>query len=223
MLFPYMGRVAQLRVVLASGSPRRREILANLGLNFEVAVSNFDERTMDKAAFPSPAEYVKANATNKAMEVALRLLANSVGHPEVQIPHLLIGSDTVVVLDGKILEKPLDESDAHKMLSSLSGRAHDVFTGVSLIVPRPRGDSNAEPLVRAFAERTEVQFATLSSDLIHAYIATGDPMDKAGAYGIQGAAGSFVRGVNGDYFNVMGFPQHRFAAELVSLLEDKIL
>eukprot|EP00274_Cyanoptyche_gloeocystis_P005157 CAMPEP_0196657554 /NCGR_PEP_ID=MMETSP1086-20130531/24135_1 /TAXON_ID=77921 /ORGANISM="Cyanoptyche gloeocystis , Strain SAG4.97" /LENGTH=178 /DNA_ID=CAMNT_0041990735 /DNA_START=179 /DNA_END=715 /DNA_ORIENTATION=+ len=178
---------------------------------------------MEKSAFATPADYVLANATNKALEVAGRLMLASLTDGS-KPPDLVVGSDTIVVLDGRILEKPEDAPHAFEMLQALSGRGHEVFTAVALILPNVADDTTGtKPMIKSFAERTEVFFAPLSDTLINAYIATGDPMDKAGSYGIQGAAGSFVRAINGCYFNVMGFPQHRFATEVADLLHRGVL
>lgn len=138
---------------------------------------------------------------------------------------IVVGSDTIVDLDGEILEKPGDVEEAKAMLRRLSGREHLVHSGVGIFsLPVGTGStapslaaSAAEPTV-AFAETTQVRFGCLSEAEIAAYVATGEPMDKAGSYGIQGYGGQLVEGVNGCYFNVMGFPMRRFSTELSKLL-----
>ncbi len=170
-------------IILASGSPRRRELLNALGLSFTVCPAKGEEIVPEGAA---PAEIVKALSRAKAEEVGKRF-------PD----KLIIAADTIVCLDGRVLGKPKDEADACAMLSSLSGRAHEVYTGVTLIL----GDT-----VLSEAECTKVFFRPLSAEEIAAYVASGDPMDKAGAYGIQGKAALMVERLEGDYFNVMGLP-----------------
>lgn len=182
------------RLVLASGSPRRKELLAGLGLSFEVIVSDVDE-TIEPGI--DPREVVQALAYRKAKAVA-----NSLSHG------LVIGADTIVVCEGLILGKPVDEEDAKRMLSKLSGRAHMVYTGVAFV---EAGGGREALEVRG----TEVCMKELSPELISRYIATGDPMDKAGAYGIQGAAATFIPEIHGDYFNVVGLP--------VSLVADHLI
>lgn len=173
-------------LVLASTSPRRRELLGLLGLPFEVIGSGYDESQINPAAF-APPDYVAALARGKAAEVAGRLDAGT----------LVIGADTTVVLDGAFLNKPADAADAKRMLRSLSGRTHEVYTGLCLI---------HGPKVRTDFAATEVTFDTLTDSVLDAYVATGEPLDKAGAYGIQGKALSFIPGIRGDYFNVVGLP-----------------
>ena len=173
-------------LVLASTSPRRRELLGLLGLPFEVVGSGYDEAQVDPSAF-APPDYVTKLASGKAAEVASRLNADT----------LVLGADTTVVLDGAYLNKPQDAADARRMLRALSGRTHQVYTGLCLI--------HGANTLTAFAE-TEVTFDTLPDALIAAYVAGGEPLDKAGAYGIQGEALSFIPGISGDYFNVVGLP-----------------
>ena len=172
--------------VLASRSPRRRDLLHRLGLQPEVRPSDVDEH-IDADA--SPATVVQDLAMQKAADI-------SAANPAA----LVLGADTVVVLDGAILGKPEDADQARSMLASLSGRTHDVFTGIALV--------HAESVRRVTAvARTEVRFGSLSSEEIDWYVAGGSPMDKAGAYGIQDDAGAlFVDSIRGDYYNVVGLP-----------------
>uniref|UniRef100_A0A7S0RUK1 Septum formation protein Maf n=1 Tax=Pyramimonas obovata TaxID=1411642 RepID=A0A7S0RUK1_9CHLO len=214
MLIPYVKKLASKKLVLASASPRRAELLTNLGLKFDVVVSTFEE-TLDKASFPNAADYAKETATHKAIDVTGKVIRES-GEPD-----MVIASDTIVELNGQILEKPDGHDGAYKMLSGLSGSKHKVHTGVVLILPKAVDPSTGKsPLVYSFTETTLVEFATLSHEAIEGYIASGEPMDKAGAYGIQGIGGSFVKGIQGCYFSVMGFPIHRFSAEVVRLIEN---
>jgi septum formation protein len=183
-------------LVLASASPRRRELLRQLGLTFTVAHSDVEETSHDAA---DPDAMVQRLAREKAEAVARR-------HPEA----LTLGSDTTVVLDGENLGKPRDRDQAAEMLQRLAGRTHTVHTGVALAHP-PSGR-----LVSA-AEQTNVTFASLSPAEIDAYVATGSPLDKAGAYGIQDDLGAvFISRIDGDYYNVVGLPLHR----LYRLLRD---
>lgn len=202
MLEPLLSVLDKKRIVLASASPRRREILRVLGLRCQIVASSFKEN-LDKSRFAQPVDYALATAIGKAQSVAKAL------REEPTPVDLVIGADTIVVQDGQILEKPKDASDAVRMLMQLSGKMHRVQTGVALVLRC--GD---ELKTQTFQETTEVSVASLSPAVIEAYVATGEPFDKAGAYGIQGKGGSLVERINGDYFNVVGFPVHRFCREL---------
>lgn len=171
-----------MKLILASKSPRRSEILKNAGFEFTVRVADADETIPDGT---KPEDAVVLLAARKAMAV------------ERAEDETVLGADTVVVLDGKILGKPKDKDDAFNMIKSLSGRVHSVFTGVCII-------GNGKSMT--FAEETQVEFLLLTDDEINTYINTNEPYDKAGAYGIQGMASKFVRRINGDYFNVVGLP-----------------
>jgi len=174
-----------MRIILASGSPRRRELLEMLKVeNLEIIPAKGEEKEHPEL---TPAELVCELSRCKAAEIA------PAGEPDT----VTIGADTIVVLDGEVLGKPRDEADALRMLRALSGRSHTVYTGVTVI----RGET-----VLSRAERTEVHFRPLTGEEISRYIATGEPMDKAGAYGAQGYASLFVEGLEGDFFNVMGLP-----------------
>ena len=180
-------------IVLASASPRRRDLLARLGLRFEVDPPRQEED------LPSPGEdpdaYAGRISAAKAAEVAER-------RPDA----LVLAADTVVVLDGEVLGKPADAAEARAMLARLSGFEHAVYTGVTVLAP---GGSRATG-----TELTRVRFRTLQREEIDAYVATGEPLDKAGAYGIQEYGATFVEGVSGCYFNVMGLPVVRLLALL---------
>lgn len=169
-----------MKLILASSSPRRRELLSKLNYEFEVIPSECEERSYAV----SPIDTVKELACRKAMDVYAR-----------NRDAVVIGCDTVVDLDGRILGKPHSEAEAREMLSKLSGRAHRVHTGVCVVSRRG---------VRLFAETSDVEFYRLTSERISEYVATGSPMDKAGAYGIQDSG--FVSNINGSYSNVMGLP-----------------
>ena len=182
----------QYDLILASASPRRRELLERIGLRFAVEAADADETLIPGLS-----------AKNQVMRLS-RIKADAVAALHSGEP-VILSADTVVVLDGKILGKPADEEDARHMLKSLSGRTHHVLTGITV----RRGmyqDTRCE--------ETEVRFGPLSDNEIDSYIATGEPMDKAGAYGIQGLASVFVAGISGDYYNVMGLPLHTCAAML---------
>ena len=183
-------------LILASKSPRRRELLALYTENFEIEVSNADEPEFSGGEV---AEYVKDLARIKAHEVAEK-------HPHDTV----IGADTVVAFDGEVLGKPRDAKHAKEMLTSMSGGAQQVYTGICVI-------KNGEEIRDAVC--TSVVFRELSEKEIDEYVATGDPLDKAGAYGIQGGAGEFVRTISGDYFNVIGLPMKRLSEILCEILK----
>ena len=186
-----------MKVILASKSPRRVEILEKIVKEFEVVQSNFDENTID---FKGDIEkYVKDLSRNKAIEVSKRL----------NEPSIVIAADTVVFQNGKVLEKPKNEEDAFSMLSSLSGNTHKVYSGVCIV--------NTENLdIESFVCETKVKFSKLTDDQIDRYIESKEPMDKAGAYGIQGLGGVFVEKIDGCYYNVMGLPINKLNAFLCS-------
>ncbi len=170
-------------IVLASKSPRRRELLGMLGLEFTLASPNADE-TLPEGI--SPREGVEELSRRKALSL-------SGEYPN----DLIIAADTLVAVDGRCLGKPRDPSEARRMLSELSGRSHEVFTGLTICL--------GERIVTK-SERTEVIFRALSDEEIEAYVSSGEPMDKAGAYGIQSKGSLLVEGIRGDYFNVVGLP-----------------
>ncbi|NQF17215.1 septum formation inhibitor Maf [Brevibacillus sp. HB1.3] len=172
-------------LILASSSPRRRELLQTLGLSFTVITSDVDETTAEHL---SASEVVEELSLRKAKEVASRLTEG-----------VVLGSDTVVVLDDQILGKPIDEMDAYRMLSTLQGQEHTVYSGVALIDVETGRTEVSHSL-------THVRIRALSKQEIKSYIATGEPMDKAGSYAIQGIGATIVEGINGDYFTVVGLP-----------------
>jgi septum formation protein len=173
-------------VILASGSPRRQELLQLVIDHFEVCVSDVDETLPEGIA---PRDAVEMLAQRKAQTVA-----------ELRPHALVIGADTVVAVEGRILGKPRDDEQAAEMLRMLSGRTHQVYTGVAVC---EKNKSNV------FSCCTQLEFAPLSEAEIDWYLSTGEPFDKAGGYGIQGYGARFVKGISGDYFNVMGLPVNR--------------
>ena len=183
-----------MSLILASASPRRRELLERFGVPFAVDPATGPEEVPPGAG---PEETVLALSAAKARPAAAR-------RPGA----LVLGADTVVVLDGAILGKPADEAEAFRMLSALSGREHRVLTGVTLV---------RDGTVLSGVEETLVRFRPLTEREIRAYIGSGEPMDKAGAYGVQGLASVFVERIEGDYFNVVGLPLCRLSKMLESL------
>ena len=170
-------------IILASTSPRRKELLSMAGIEYTCIPSDAEEIIPDDLPadkVPEHLSFIKADAVFRS-------------HPEDTV----IGADTIVYVDGEILGKPKDKDDAFFMLKKLSGRTHTVFTGVTVISPAGR---------KSFTSSTEVEFYNLSDDEIQRYIETGEPMDKAGAYGIQGYGSILVKRICGDYFTVMGLP-----------------
>nr|XP_055124350.1 probable bifunctional dTTP/UTP pyrophosphatase/methyltransferase protein isoform X2 [Symphalangus syndactylus] len=210
VLCPVIGKLLHKRVVLASASPRRQEILSNAGLRFEVFPSKFKEK-LDKASFATPYGYAMETAKQKALEVA-----NRMHQKDLRTPDVVIGADTIVTVGGLILEKPVDKQDAHRMLSLLSGREHSVFTGVAIVQCSSK-DHQLDTRVSEFYEETKVKFSELSEELLWEYIHSGEPMDKAGGYGIQALGGMLVESVHGDFLNVVGFPLNHFCKQLVEL------
>ncbi len=185
------------KIVLASASPRRSELLSQVGIEFEIIPSNIPEEPLDGE---TPAEHVMRLASQKASEVAGR----------VGTGKWVIGSDTVVIIDGEILEKPEDHMDAIGMLKKLSGREHKVITGYSII-----NSSSGEEVKRAV--ETAVKFKELTDNEIEGYVHSGEPMDKAGAYAIQGLGSFMVEGIIGSYSNVVGLPVCQIVNDLEAL------
>lgn len=180
-------------LVLASASPRRAQLLEQAGIPFQVDVSDIEE-ILDPAW--SPAEAVVELARQKARDVAVRYPGGEV----------VLAADTVVVVEGRIHGKPRDEADARRMLAALSDRWHEVYTGWCLVLPEGE---------RVGVERTDVHFVPLDEETIARYVATGEPLDKAGAYAIQGRGSLFVDAIRGDYHNVVGLPVHAIGRALL--------
>jgi len=188
-------------VILASSSPRRRELLQGLGIPFTVLSSDVDESTSPEL---TPQQIVESLAQRKACEVAKNVSAG-----------LVIGADTIVVLDGNVLGKPRDEADAFQMLQSLQGREHIVYSGVAIVDVKAGREEVAH-------RSTKVRIRSLTEQEIKAYIATKEPMDKAGSYAIQGIGATIVDSIEGDYFTVVGLPLN-LMADMLSRFGVQIL
>ena len=182
----------KLDVILASASPRREELLGLIFKEFWVMPSGYDESKVPEDL--TPAEHVVYSSLMKARDIAQKNKKS-----------LVIGADTVVVIDETILGKPHDRAEAARMLKSLSGRLHQVYTGITVIY------DNKE---HSAFECTDVKFSELSDDVISRYVSSGEPMDKAGAYAIQGRGAVLIESINGCYFNVVGLPIHKLSAIL---------
>lgn len=176
------------KIVLASGSPRRKELLAQIGAEFEIKVSNKEEIITST----NPADVVKELSQMKAEDVAETLIG----------PVVVLGADTVVAHNGRILGKPKDEADAVQMIASFAGDEHYVYTGVCIIIKEENGAQREI----SFAEGTRVSVYPMTEQEIKNYVASGEPMDKAGAYAIQGLFAPYIKGIEGDYYNIVGFP-----------------
>lgn len=185
--------VIMRKLILASQSPRRQELLAMLGLPFEVLVSDTDETITQT----DPAKAVEILSARKAEAVACQVT-----------DAIIIGADTVVSVDEKILGKPKNKEEAREMITLLQGRRHMVYTGVTIQESKEGGQ------ICTFSEGTRVNIAPMSQGEIESYIAGKEPYDKAGAYGIQGIFGKFIEGIEGDYYNVVGLPVHRLYEEM---------
>ncbi len=183
-----------MKLILASASPRRREILTTLGVPFEVRCAEADE----SCELSDPAARVEAIATRKCDAMYEILLSE--GMPAHDPDTVVLACDTLVTLDGTFLGKPADEADARRMMRALSGRTHTVASGIAI---------RAGGRIVTAHELTGVTFAPMTEADVDAYIATGESFGKAGAYAIQGHAARFIRGIEGDYFNVVGLPVHR--------------
>ncbi|RKM61038.1 septum formation protein Maf [Butyrivibrio sp. CB08] len=188
-----------MRYILASGSPRRKELLAKVVPDFEIIPATGEENATKEL----PAEIVEELSFQKASEIFHKNLTDTADQLVV------IGSDTVVSYNHKILGKPADEDDAARMVSMLSGRDHDVFSGVTCFYNR---DGKEESFT--FSEQTRVHVAEMTQEEVASYVASGEPLDKAGAYGIQGLFAKYITGIEGDYYNVMGLPVARLYQEL---------
>lgn len=201
----------EYKLVLASNSPRRKEILEKTGFSFDVMPSNVEE-IVDSTV---PSSVCMSLAKQKALDVASRIKIYNDEHPDLVTPQniLVLGADTIVVFEEEILGKPDSEETAFSMLNKLSGNTHSVYTGVSLAFLSKDGRAGEI----SFYEKTDVTFYEMSEADIKAYIATGSPMDKAGAYGIQDYSAKFLKKIDGDYYNVVGLPIGRICEELKKL------
>ena len=191
-------------IVLASGSPRRKDLFNTAGLSFDIFVSGADEHTDEK----DPEKYAGILSKRKAIASAE---AYKTSQNDKKI--LVTGADTVVAYNGRILGKPLDEEDAFNMLMLLSGNVHQVYTGVSAVLKNEDGSISEDEGI-FFTECTEVEMYPFDRREAYDYISSKEPMDKAGSYGIQGIGGRLIKGIKGDYDNVVGFSLPRFMREL---------
>ena len=213
-----MQRPLPCELVLASGSPRRRELLAQAGYSFRVSVADIDESLR---AGEAPADYVGRLAREKALAVLAQEAAS-------RCDLLVLGADTTVVApQGEILGKPVDEHDAARMLRLLSGATHTVMTGVALVQHQAAAremteqQAVAQPVVAVCVEQTRVTMRVWTEAEIAAYVASGEPRDKAGAYAIQGYAASAIPRIEGCYFNVVGLPLSR-VAQMIDQSIDRV-
>lgn len=189
------------RLILASASPRRRELLARIGLSFEILPARGEENPHSAI----PEEMVQELSAGKALEIYGSL------EEQEKEEAVIIGADTLVAFGNRVMGKPQDEKDAFDMLFLLQGNTHQVYTGVTLLYT-PKGETACKKLT--FVEKTDVTMYPMTEQEILEYIATGEPMDKAGAYGIQGKCAAYVREICGDYNNVVGLPVSRLYQEL---------
>ncbi len=211
-----------LNIILASQSPRRRELLEKAGVKFHVQLPSTEvDESLEPDDLRDPAEAVKKLAERKAGAVVQDILAlNPIGMG------IVIGADTMVVLDGTIYGKPYSADDARRMLRELSGKTHEVMTGVSVwLLMLTEGidgqEGNVSMAFRSFVETSEVTFKELSDEDINAYVATGETIDKAGAYGIQGKGAALVDHYEGDYDNIVGLPVTRLIEDFPDLLKTE--
>ena len=197
------------KIILASGSPRRKELLSQIGLSFTVRVSEADEHTEET----KPEKLVCILSERKTLAVWDELTE------EERKESILIGADTVVAVDDRILGKPADETEAFQMIKLLQGRSHQVYTGVTILrqgglQPFEDETNTCSIQKKQFFDKTDVLVYPMSEEEITAYVKTGEPLDKAGAYGIQGSFAAYIQGINGDYSNVVGLPVGRLYHEL---------
>ncbi|KAH3757355.1 septum formation protein [Pelomyxa schiedti] len=223
MIIEYLALLRRKRIVLASASPRRLEAMKIMGLVVDVVPSRFDE-TLDKKSFASCLDYVSETAWRKGLEVYQRL--------GDALPDLIISADTIVDVDGEIVEKPTSHANAVEILMKLSGKTHRVHTAVCLILPPQATSTTTETtgaptqampqahLVRRFTETTEVTFDAITPEMAKCYADTGSPMDKAGGYGIQELGTCFIKGISGCYWNVTGLPIQRLCKELLPVIKE---
>lgn len=188
-----------MEIILASSSPRRRELLSRITQKFAVKISDFDESTVE--FYGDFGEYVKELSYNKAMDVAKNISKET----------LIIGADTIVALDDQVLGKPIDEKAAIDMIKSLSGRTHEVYSGIT-VIKTPELTTLSDFAV------TSIKFSDLSDEEILNYVKTKEPLDKAGAYGIQGLGGVFVEEIHGCYYNVVGLPLNKLKKLMDALI-----
>jgi len=213
LALPIFRRLANKRIVLASASLRRKDILQTLGLCPEIHPSKFEENLRHEDFAPRLQDYAVATATEKAVEVYQRLVAESPKQP----PELVIGADTIILLNDLILEKPETKPANLRMLLELNDTIHLVVTAVTIIYPQIAHPGFA---VKSLCEETRVKFADNPTSLLEAYVNSGEGLDRAGGYAIQGKGAILVQSIEGDYSNVVGFPGFAFIRFLSDLLEN---
>ena len=196
------------QIILASASPRRKALLEQIGMEFEICPAKGEEVITESR----PDAVVSELSRQKAEEVAAGVLTYNEQHPDLATPQdiLVIGADTVVAYGDEILGKPKDEADSGRMLTLLQGNTHSVYTGITLVFIDKSGRTGEY----CFFEKTDVTMYPMDEDEINRYIATGEPMDKAGSYGIQGRCAIYIKQIEGDYNNVVGLPVARLYQEL---------
>lgn len=196
------------QIILASASPRRKALLEQIGMEFEICPAKGEEVITESR----PDAVVSELSRQKAEEVAAGVLTYNEQHPDLATPQdiLVIGADTVVAYGDEILGKPKDEEDAKRMLTLLQGNTHSVYTGITLVFIDKSGRTGEY----CFFEKTDITMYPMDEDEINRYIATGEPMDKAGSYGIQGRCAIYIKQIEGDYNNVVGLPVARLYQEL---------
>lgn len=200
------------KIILASGSPRRKQLLEQIGLEFEVWPSKCEE----KIESTIPSEVCMELSRQKALDIAAGIKTYNEEHADISSNQdlIIIGADTIVVLENEILGKPIDENNAIDMLQKLSDNTHSVYTGVTFVFMAADGRVGAH----SFYEKTDVSVYPLNQEEIEEYVESGDPLDKAGAYGIQGRFARHIRKIDGDYNNVVGLPVGRLYEELKKIL-----
>ncbi|PWN30913.1 Maf-like protein [Jaminaea rosea] len=212
---PALDKLRGRRVILASSSPRRKEILASVGIHPEIIPSTFEE-DLPKSSFAGEKaiQYPAETAAHKALEVYQRLLKED---PDAERPpDMVLAADTVVVKDGEIMEKPADKADHVRMLGDLNGGECQVVTGIALVLPTLTSPGYQ---LHSLSETTDVQFADSPPEILEAYIASGEGMDRAGGFAIQGKGGLLVKRIEGDWNNVVGLPVFSLCTFLHELVE----
>ncbi|KAM9968616.1 hypothetical protein ACTFIW_007766 [Dictyostelium discoideum] len=214
MILDILVKFNKLKIILASTSPRRIEYLGKLGVKFEIVESKFKE-DLDKSQFQSVYDYCLENAKLKAIHAGIQLKEQN------QQPNIIIGSDSIVVYDNEIFEKPKSLEEAKSMLTLLSGKIHTVCTAVHIEFFNENTNSKGSS---SFYTLTNVEFDQLSPELINYYVDNFKPLDKAGSYGIQQTpAASFIKSINGDFYNVTGLPVHDLSVNLRKIYIDNFL
>lgn len=210
MLQPLKHILQQKRIILASGSPQRKQLLQSIGINFDTIVSDFAE-DLDLSLYKENlSQYVIDTAEHKCRHVFEQMKLNDDEKKRL----IIIGADTMCSLNNVVYGKPCDREDAFRMLKNFSNNTHQVCTGVCIL----QGDMT----MKTFSETTDVTFGPIDDETIRAYIETGEPMNKAGSYGIQALGSTLVKKIDGDYFNVVGFPIYHFSVQLKELLSTNI-